>query len=129
MPQSSAFAFPPVPPYNNRSSSTPINGECMSKRFVVLVGITLLASLNVTAQDLTADAQRLMDRADTKRAFDYIDAHKDQILAEWIRLTEINAPSGKEHKRAFDYIDAHKDQILAEWIRLAEINAPSGKEH
>jgi acetylornithine deacetylase/succinyl-diaminopimelate desuccinylase-like protein len=35
-----------------------------------------------------------------KRAFDYIDAHRDEILAEWIALTEINAPSGKERERA-----------------------------
>ena len=41
-----------------------------------------------------------MERADMKRAFDHIDAHKDQILAEWIKLAEINAPSGNERERA-----------------------------
>jgi acetylornithine deacetylase/succinyl-diaminopimelate desuccinylase-like protein len=35
-----------------------------------------------------------------KRAFDYIDSHRDEILAEWKTITEINAPSGKEHERA-----------------------------
>jgi acetylornithine deacetylase/succinyl-diaminopimelate desuccinylase-like protein len=60
----------------------------------------LLTNSNVKAQDFTAEARRMMERADVKRAFDYVDAHKDQILAEWIKLTEINAPSGKEHERA-----------------------------
>jgi acetylornithine deacetylase/succinyl-diaminopimelate desuccinylase-like protein len=41
-----------------------------------------------------------MDRADVKRAFDHVESHKENILSEWIRLTEINAPSGKEHERA-----------------------------
>lgn len=60
----------------------------------------LLATPSVGAQELTADAKRIMDRAEVKRGFDYIDANKDGILAEWIKLTEINAPSGKERERA-----------------------------
>ena len=60
----------------------------------------LLLGSSVVAQDLTAEARQTMERADMKRAFDYVDAHKDQILAEWIALTEINAPSGKERDRA-----------------------------
>lgn len=57
-------------------------------------------SSSVNAQDFAAEARRMMERADVKRAFDHVDAHKDQILAEWIKLTEINAPSGKEQARA-----------------------------
>jgi acetylornithine deacetylase/succinyl-diaminopimelate desuccinylase-like protein len=60
----------------------------------------LLIGSNVNGQDFAAEARRMMERADVKRAFDYVDAHKDQILAEWIKLTEINAPSGKERERA-----------------------------
>ena len=41
-----------------------------------------------------------MERADVKRSFDFVDLNKDQILAEWIALTEINAPSCKERERA-----------------------------
>jgi tripeptide aminopeptidase len=72
----------------------------MRIRFAALVVAALLLAANVAAQDLTADARRTMERADVKRAFDYVDAHKDQILTEWIALTEINAPSGKERQRA-----------------------------
>jgi tripeptide aminopeptidase len=72
----------------------------MRRLFAALGVAPLLLAANVTAQDLTADARRTMERADVKRAFDHVDAHKDQILAEWIALTEINAPSGKERQRA-----------------------------
>ncbi|MEK6320146.1 MAG: M20/M25/M40 family metallo-hydrolase [Acidobacteriota bacterium] len=72
----------------------------MKRRLAALVSTALLLASNVTAQDWTADARRMMERADVKRAFDHVDAHKDQILAEWIALTEINAPSGKERERA-----------------------------
>ncbi|HXU07482.1 MAG TPA: M20/M25/M40 family metallo-hydrolase [Blastocatellia bacterium] len=61
---------------------------------------TLLLGSTAKAQDLNAQAARIMDRADVKRAFNHVDSHKDQILAEWIALTEINSPSGKEHERA-----------------------------
>ncbi|HXU35676.1 MAG TPA: M20/M25/M40 family metallo-hydrolase [Blastocatellia bacterium] len=59
-----------------------------------------LISLTVNAQDYAAEAKRMMERADVQRAFAHVDAHKEQILAEWIKVAEINAPSGKEHERA-----------------------------
>lgn len=67
---------------------------------LALACAALLPGSSVTAQDLSAEARQTMERADLKRAFDYVDTHKDQILAEWISLTEINAPSGKERDRA-----------------------------
>src|SRR5947207_4665524 len=72
----------------------------MIRRLAALASTALLLAGNVSAQDLTADARRTMERADVKRAFDHVEAHKDQILTEWIALTEINAPSGKERQRA-----------------------------
>ena len=72
----------------------------MKTRLAALTCVALLLGSTVTAQDLTAEARRTMERADVKRAFEHVDAHKDQILAEWIALTEINAPSGKERDRA-----------------------------
>ena len=64
-----------------------------------LIGLGLM-SLSVNSQDFTAEARRMMERTDVRRAFDHVDAHKDQILSEWIKLTQINAPSGKERERA-----------------------------
>ena len=72
----------------------------MKRTIVALAFAALLLASNVIAQDLTAEARQTMDRPEVKRAFDYVDTHKEQILAEWIALTEINAPSGKERERA-----------------------------
>jgi len=63
------------------------------------VAALILASI-ANAQDWNADARRILERPDVTRAFGHVDEHKDQILAEWIALTEINAPSGKERQRA-----------------------------
>jgi len=70
---------------------------------VALACAFLLAGPKVSAQDLTPDAKRMMEREDVKRAFAHVDAHKQEILTEWITITEINAPSGKERERA-DYV-------------------------
>lgn len=72
----------------------------MKTCIAALACAALLMGSTATAQDLSAQAARIMDRNDVKRAFAYIDSHKDQILAEWIALTEINAPSGRERERA-----------------------------
>jgi acetylornithine deacetylase/succinyl-diaminopimelate desuccinylase-like protein len=64
------------------------------------LALFLCALMSAAAQDYDSEAKSIMDRADVKRAFDYIESHRDQILTEWIRLTEINAPSGKERARA-----------------------------
>src|SRR5215471_676610 len=68
--------------------------------FAALTCAALLATSSVNAQDLLLEARKKMERPEMKRAFEYIDANKDRILGEWIALTEINAPSGKEHERA-----------------------------
>jgi tripeptide aminopeptidase len=72
----------------------------MKRRLTAMVGAVWLLGAGVSAQDYNAEAKRLMERAEVKKAFAYVDAHKDGILKEWIHLTEINAPSGKEKERA-----------------------------
>jgi len=72
----------------------------MKTSFVALTCLALLLGSTAAAQDLNAEARQTMERADVTRAFAYVDANKDQILSEWIALTEINAPSGKERDRA-----------------------------
>src|SRR5215813_3294512 len=52
------------------------------------------------AQDLTGDAARLAERPELKKAFEFVDGGRDKILSEWISITEINAPSGKERDRS-----------------------------
>lgn len=72
----------------------------MKKVLAALACAAMVISAHVGAQDLTAEAKRIMERADVKRAFEHVDAHRDEILAEWKAITEINAPSGKERERA-----------------------------
>ena len=72
----------------------------MKKVMAAMAIVALVIGASAGAQDLNAEAKRIMERADVKRAFDYIEAHREEILAEWKTITEINAPSGKERERA-----------------------------
>jgi len=72
----------------------------MKRRWTALMCIVLFISASVSAQDYNAEAKKLMERADVKKAFAHVESHKDEILKEWIQITEINAPSGKEKERA-----------------------------
>ncbi|HUP50550.1 MAG TPA: M20/M25/M40 family metallo-hydrolase [Thermoanaerobaculia bacterium] len=49
--------------------------------------------------------QQLAARADVRAAFDHVEQNREAILAEWIALTGINAPSGHEAERAA-YVEA-----------------------
>ncbi|MGH7792602.1 MAG: M20/M25/M40 family metallo-hydrolase, partial [Thermodesulfobacteriota bacterium] len=56
-----------------------------------------------------------MSHPEIVKAFEYIDHNPDYILSEWIAITEINAPSGREDKRA-----AHIEKLLDKY-RLDEV--------
>jgi tripeptide aminopeptidase len=66
----------------------------------VLVAATLTHSQVKTVAEYTNEVKALSDRADLKAANDYIDRNHENILREWIAITEINAPSGQEQQRA-----------------------------
>jgi acetylornithine deacetylase/succinyl-diaminopimelate desuccinylase-like protein len=54
---------------------------------------------------LTPDqARALLNRPDVQAAFAFVDKDRAQTLREWVAITEINAPSGKERPRA-EYIE------------------------
>src|SRR5215510_9048658 len=67
---------------------------------LLCVLLTAGAAAKPRAYDYVEEAQLLLQRPDVKSAFEYIDASREQILKEWIAITEINAPSGKERERA-----------------------------
>lgn len=46
------------------------------------------------------EVKSLQNNARVQAANDYIDKNRDDILREWINITEINAPSGHEQQRA-----------------------------
>src|SRR5262245_1025363 len=70
------------------------------RRVILVVLLALLLGVTVNGQDYVGQAKSLMERDDVKRALDYVDGHRSEILSEWTGLTEINAPSGKEQGRA-----------------------------
>lgn len=46
------------------------------------------------------EVKALTARPEIKAALDFVDGNRDETLREWIAITEVNAPSGKEQKRA-----------------------------
>ena len=85
-----------------------------------LLALLLIATSSTRSQVKTVaqyieQVQAIANRADVKAADDYIDRHHEDILREWIAITEINAPSGQEQQRA-KYIEGllrkyHLDDI------------------
>src|SRR5215813_9392312 len=74
-------------------------------RINILVITLLIAFSSTSAQVKTVpeyidEVTGVANRANVKAAYDYIDRNQQQILNEWIAITEINAPSGHEQQRA-----------------------------
>ncbi len=65
-------------------------------------GASAFAQTTAAQANTTYDEQvkTLSARPDIKAAFDHVERNRDAILREWIAITEINAPSGKEATRA-----------------------------
>ncbi len=70
----------------------------------LLLAILMFALSGVSlGQTLSTHAERVktvLDDPQTVKAFEFIDKDKEDILKEWIAITEINAPSKQEHERA-----------------------------
>src|SRR5829696_6145293 len=58
------------------------------------------AAQNGAGQPYDDRVRGLLARADVRAAFADVERDRDRILREWIAITEINAPSGKEAERA-----------------------------
>ncbi len=75
------------------------------RRLISVVSILLAlsgvgASQVKTVAEYVDEVTALANRADIRLANDFIDRNHDDILREWITITEINAPSGQEQQRA-----------------------------
>jgi tripeptide aminopeptidase len=55
---------------------------------------------NPLPQSFKDEATLLLAHPKVLKAFEHVDTHKEDILKEWIKLTEINAPSRLEQQRA-----------------------------
>ncbi len=67
------------------------------------------ATLAQAGEQYDAEVKAVMSRAEIQAAFAHVENSRDRILREWIEITEINAPSGKEKERA-----AFVEKILRE---------------
>ena len=69
---------------------------------VVIATTLLLPAISVSAQTPSAESQvaEVQTHAKFKAANEFLDRTHDEILREWIQITEINAPSGHEQERA-----------------------------
>jgi acetylornithine deacetylase/succinyl-diaminopimelate desuccinylase-like protein len=73
--------------------------------------LSVLALLLLCVQVVTQTPEQYLDQANliqndprVKAAYEYIDKDRENILREWIAITEINSPSGHERERA-NYIE------------------------
>ena len=87
----------------------------ISLLFLLLILTTFAPAQVKSVAQYTEQVQALTNRPDVKAANDYIDRNHESILREWIAITEINAPSGREQTRA-KYIESllrkyHLDDI------------------
>src|SRR5918994_1301431 len=81
---------------------------------LLILLILLILSNSIYAQSYAEQVKAIQDDPRVKAAFDYIDKDREEILREWIAITEINAPSKQEQERA-RYIESllrkHKLEI------------------
>jgi hypothetical protein len=59
----------------------------------------LVAALSLCAQDSWFQPS-VLEKPDVRKALQSVDDRATEIVAEWIRLTETPAPTGKEQTRA-----------------------------
>ena len=88
---------------------------------LVVLFLTPFQAQTPTADKYLEQAKSLQNDSRVKAANDYIDQNRDDILREWIAITEINAPSGHEQERA-RYVES-----LLRKYRLQDIRYDSAR--
>ena len=89
---------------------------------IIVVVLLVLASLPLHAQT-SWFSERQLKQPQIQKAFDSL--NESAIVDEWIRLTEIPSPSGKEQARA-DYVRAELQKLGLTDIRTDEMLNVSG---
>jgi acetylornithine deacetylase/succinyl-diaminopimelate desuccinylase-like protein len=72
----------------------------MRSIIVVLVFCALTSPVWSQSPSPADEVKAIQDDARVKAVFDHVDKDRDEILREWIAITEINAPSKQEQERA-----------------------------
>lgn len=68
--------------------------------FILLILPILSTTVFAQSPSYADQVKAIQDDPRVKAAFDHIDKDRDEILREWIAITEINAPSKQEQERA-----------------------------
>src|SRR5688572_17457053 len=69
-------------------------------RALVLILLAVVSIRTQTTSNHAEQVRQIQNAPKVQAAFDYIDRNKQAILAEWIQITEVHAPSGHERRRA-----------------------------
>jgi tripeptide aminopeptidase len=79
------------------------------------------AELNGAGRPYDEQVKAVLTRPDVRAAFAHVEREREAILKEWIAITEINAPSGKESERA-----AFIEKLLRGYKSLQVSRDPTG---
>lgn len=69
-------------------------------RALVLILLAVVSVRTQTTSNYPEQVRQIQNAPKVKAAFAYLDRYKQDILAEWIQITEVHAPSGHEQQRA-----------------------------
>jgi tripeptide aminopeptidase len=78
--------------------------------FLLLLLSTSLPTFGQTVSPYTEQVREIQNNPRVITALKYIDQNREDILSEWIEITEINAPSGHEQDRA-----RHLEKLLRKY--------------
>ncbi len=83
--------------------------------------LTYLFALAQTSSEFADQVTQIQNNVQVRAANEYIDKNREGILREWIKITEINAPSRQEQERA-----KYLEQLLRTY-KLQNIHYDSAK--
>lgn len=76
-------------------------GRAARAAALTLLLLLLASAARAFAQaDYDAQVKAILARPEVAKALAHVDSERERILNEWIAVTEVNAPSGKERRRA-----------------------------
>jgi acetylornithine deacetylase/succinyl-diaminopimelate desuccinylase-like protein len=81
-------------------------------RFLIVIGLFLFSGIMFWAEE-SLFTPKLVSSSLVQSAFKYVDKNKEKIIEDWIKITEIPAPSGEEEKRA---------QFIEEQFRATDLD-------
>ncbi|MFC1640349.1 hypothetical protein ACFL3B_06265, partial [Gemmatimonadota bacterium] len=85
----------------------------MRNTLISVFGCSVVLSTAATAQE-SLFTPELASTPLARDVFAYIDENRDNIIEEWIQLTEIPAPSGHEERRAQYFVEQFEAAGLEE---------------